>query len=121
MEKITINGKVYVPESESAKVAVTKEEQYCMVRTYSAGVFCGDIDPTKTIDGRNTVKNAKRIHYWEKAASLSELATTGTGAPDKCRVPTPVGIVYLENIIEVIPMTEQAIESINLIPIWTKN
>jgi hypothetical protein len=94
-------------------------EQYCMVRTYSAGVFCGYIDPTKTENGRNTVREAKRIHYWEKAASLSELAIKGTNAPSECRVPLAVPIVYLENIIEVIPMTEEAISTIEKIPVWT--
>lgn len=90
-----------------------------MVRTFSAGVFCGWIDPTKTKNGRNTVREAKRIHYWDKAASLSELAQRGTNAPEKCRVPMAVSIVYLENVIEVIPMTPQAIKTIEAIPVWT--
>lgn len=117
MKEITVDGIIYVPKSESVQ---NKEGlQYCMVRTYSAGVFCGWIDPTTTKEGRNTVKEAKRIHYWEKAASLSELAQRGTNAPSECRVPMPVSIVYLENIIEVIPMTEEAIKTIEAIPVWT--
>lgn len=116
-ETINVNGIDYVP-ADSIKLDIKKGEQYCMVRTYSAGVFCGYIDPSKTKDGRNSVKEAKRIHYWEKAASLSELATKGTNAPDKCRVPVSVDIVYLENVIEVIPMTKKAIKSIESIPVW---
>ena len=120
MKDITIDGVIYAPKS-SLKSTVKRGagEQYCMVRTYSAGVFCGWIDPTKTVDGRNTVKKAKRIHYWSKAASLSELAKRGTNAPEDCRVPMPVTIVYLENIIETIPMTEKAIKTIEAIPVWT--
>lgn len=114
MQNIIIDGVEYAPKTQQ------EGEQYCMVRTYSAGVFCGWIDPTKTKEGRNTVKEAKRIHYWNKAASLSELAISGTGAPNECRVPITVPIVYLENIIEVIPMTDKAIQSINQIPVWTK-
>lgn len=98
---------------------IGKNEKYCMVRTYSAGVFCGWIDPTKTKDGKNTVKEAKRIHYWNKAASLSELAMKGTYAPEECRIPVPVDIVYLEEVIEVIPMTKEAIETIEKVPVWT--
>jgi hypothetical protein len=117
MKEITVDGTIYVQKSESVKN--NEGLQYCMVRTYSAGVFCGWIDPTATKEGRNTVKEAKRIHYWEKAASLSELAQRGTNNPNNCRVPMAVSIVYLENIIEVIPMTESAIKTIESIPVWT--
>lgn len=124
MEKeIQLNGNTYVLKGSEATrpVIEPKEgEQYCMVRTYSAGVFCGWIDPTKTKDQRNTVREAKRIHYWSEAASLSELAMKGTNDPKSCRVPAPVDIVYLERIIEVIPMTETAIKSIESIPVWTR-
>jgi len=126
MEKRTIivNGETYVHESDidvQKTIVEPKDgEQYCMVRTYSAGVFCGWIDPSKTEKQRNVVKKAKRIHYWSEAASLSELAMKGTSDPENCRVPAPVDLVYLERIIEVIPMTEEAIKSINKIPVWTK-
>jgi len=120
MKEIIIDGEVYVPKSSAETVKREDGEQYCMVRTHHAGVFCGWIDPTKTSNGRNTVKEAKRIHYWNKAASLSELAQRGTNDPENCRVPMPVTVVYLENIIEVIPMTESAIKTIESIPVWTR-
>lgn len=118
--EIIVNGEKFVSENTSKPSMPAQDEQYCMVRTYSAGVFCGFIDPTKTKDGRNTVKEAKRIHHWENAASLSELAIRGTGAPEKCRIPVPVPIVYLEEVIEVIPMTASAIKTIESVPVWTK-
>jgi len=121
MEKTIINGIEYVPKTETQLIEPKKGEQYCMVRTYSAGVFCGWIDPQKTKSQQNSVRKAKRIHKWEKAASLSELAMTGTATPDECRVPEPVDIIYLERIIEVIPMTDKAIKSINSIPVWKMN
>jgi len=115
--EITVDGILYIPKTEAKPVI---GEQYCMVRTYSAGVFCGWIDPAKTNNKRNTVRKAKRIHKWEKSASLSELAMSGTGNPGSCRVPEAVDIVYLEEIIEVIPMTDKAIITIKSIPLWTK-
>ncbi len=119
MEKIiNMNGEEYVLKSSIKRIAQKKGDQYCMVRTYSAGVWCGYIDPTKTKAKYNVVKEAKRIWKWEKAASLSQLAVDGTGSPNSCRVPTPVEIVHLYDIVEVIPMTEKAIESINKIPVW---
>ena len=119
---MVIDGVEYVEKSKiQHKLIEPKEgEQYCMVRTYSAGVYCGWIDPTKTKDRRNTVREAKRIFYWENAATLSELAMKGTSAPQKCKVPMPVDIEYLEEIIATTPMTEEAIDSINKIPIWTE-
>lgn len=115
---ITVNGEEYILKSSIKKTDLVKGEQYCMVRTYSAGVWCGWIDPSKTKNKYNTVREAKRIWSWEKAASLSQLAVDGTGDPQNCKVPTPVDVVHLYEIIEVIPMTEKAIKSINQIPVW---
>ena len=45
----------------------------CMVRTYSAGVFLGTL---KSREGKEVVlKDARRMWYWDGAASLSQLAT----------------------------------------------
>lgn len=42
---------------------------YKIVRTYSAGVFAGEIESR---NGREVVmKNARRLWYWDGAASLS--------------------------------------------------
>ena len=89
----------------------------CMVRTYSAGVFAGTI---KSRDGKEVMlSNARRIWYWRGAASLSQLATVGTSKPSECKFPVSVPVVLLTEVIEVIPMTEQAIKSIDEVPVWT--
>ena len=46
---------------------------HCIVRTYSAGVFAGMFD-RKNKGKEGTVYDAIRIHYWDGAASLSQLA-----------------------------------------------
>lgn len=90
----------------------------CMVRTYSAGVFLGTL---KSRDGKEVVlTDARRMWYWEGAASLSQLATTGTSKPQKCKFPAPVGEVFLTEAIEIIPATEAAIASIAAVPVWEK-
>ena len=62
--------------------------KYCMVRTYSAGVFAGTL---KSRDGKEVVLNdARRIWFWDGAASLSQLATEGTTKPQNCKFPGPV-------------------------------
>ena len=92
--------------------------KYCMVRTYSAGVFAGTIVSLKGKEA--TLKNARRIWYWDGAASLSQLATTGTSKPDNCKFPAPVASVLLTEVIEVIPITLAAKKSIERVPVWEK-
>jgi hypothetical protein len=92
--------------------------KYCMVRTYSAGVFAGDLAER---NGKEAVlKNARRIWYWDGAATLSQLATEGTNKPDQCKFPCPVDQVLLTEVIEIIPITERAQKSIAEVPIWRK-
>lgn len=90
----------------------------CMVRTYSAGVFLGTL---KERNGKEvTLTDARRIWYWDGAASLSQLATTGTSKPKNCKFPAPVAEVFLTEAIEIIPATEAAIASIAAVPVWVK-
>jgi len=91
---------------------------YVIVRTYSAGVFAG------YLSGRNgqevVLKDARRIWYWDGAASLSELATHGTSRPDNCKFPCTVSSVELLQAIEILNVTEKAQSSINSVPVWTQ-
>ena len=87
-----------------------------MVRTYSAGVFAGTIVSRK---GKEVLlKNARRIWYWTGAASLSQLAMSGTSQPEKCKFPEPVKEVLLTEVIEIIPITAMAKKSIERVAIW---
>lgn len=93
--------------------------RYCIVRTYSAGVFAGII---VSRDGKEIVlANARRIWYWEGAASLSELAMKGTSKPQSCKFPCPVKEVLLTEVIEIIPCTHVARSSIQEVPEWTSH
>ena len=88
----------------------------CIVRTYSAGVFFGEL---VSLNGKEAiVKNARRIWYWDGAASLSQLAVDGTSKPQNCKFPVAVPEVYLSEVIEVIPCSAEAIASIEGVPVW---
>lgn len=120
--EITINGVVYVPkDSANADMQHVFDEQgleYCMVRTYSAGVFAGYVE---TRNGKEAVlRNARRIWYWDGAASLSQLATDGTSKPENCKFPCAVDKVVLTEVIEVISITEKAKKSIEDVAVWEK-
>lgn len=111
MKEITIDGVVYVP-----KAAETEGMPYCMVRTYSAGVFAGYVESR---EGKEAVlRQARRIWYWSGAASLSQLATDGPSKPDECKFPCEVDTVTLTEVIEIIPITEKAKQKIAEVPVW---
>ena len=87
-----------------------------MVRTLSAGVFAGIlISRTENVV---LLKQARRIWYWDGAATLSQLAQSWTSCPSKCKFPEPVGQVVLMGVIEIIPITAKAARSIKAVPIW---
>ena len=118
-EIITINGVEYVPAS-SIEVKEKAEEldgmPYVIVRTYSAGVFAGYL---ANRNGQEVVlKNARRIWYWDGAASLSELAVHGTAKPDKCKFPCVVDGVELLQGIEILECTKKAQKSIESVLEW---
>ena len=90
----------------------------CIVRTYSAGVFLGTVAER---NGKEAVlTNARRIWYWDGAASLSQLALDGTSKPENCKFPAAVPQVLLTEVIEIIPASEKAINSITAVPVWAK-
>lgn len=92
--------------------------RYCMVRTYSAGVFAGTV---KERNGKEiTLADARRIWYWDGAASLSQLATMGTSKPQNCKFPVAVPEVLLTEAIEIIPISSIAEASIKGVPAWNK-
>lgn len=118
MNTIIINDVEYAPVSElKTEMAEQFDDmQYCMVRTYSAGVFAGYIESR---EGKEVVlRKARRIWYWEGAASLSQLAVDGTTKPDKCKFPTEVDKVILTEVVEIIPITAKAQQSISEVPVW---
>ena len=117
MKVINIDGDEYIRKED---VFVPAEElggmEYCMVRSYSAGVFAGYVEKR---DGKEvTLRNARRIWSWDGAASLSQLATDGTSKPENCKFPCEVNKVILTEVIEIISISEKAKESIAEVEVW---
>jgi len=96
----------------------TEKGKYVIVRTYSAGVFAGNLKSRK---GQEVVLlNAIRIWYWSGAASLSQLAEEGTKDPLNCKFPMPMKEVELLQAIEIISVSKAAEKSIKAVPEWKK-
>ena len=58
-------------------------EQKYIIRADRAGVFFGEIE--SRTGGELTMRNVRRIWYWEGANTLSQLAVDGRQLPDKCK------------------------------------
>ena len=119
-ETISVNGVEYIPKSQIVnKMEPTLEgKKYVIVRTQSAGVFAGYLD-SRT--GQEVVLlKARRLWYWDGAASLSQLAIDGVSKPKSCKFPEEVSKVELLQAIEILDVTDGAKKSIAGVPIWKK-
>lgn len=90
--------------------------KYCIVRGISSGVFAGTV---KEIDGQRVLmENVRRIWYWDGAASISQLAKSGTAVPKNCKFTVRVDSALILDVIEIIPCTEKAVKSIEAVKEW---
>ena len=96
------------------------ENNKVIVRTERAGVFFGEIEKQENTPAGVlvTIKDCRRIWYWDGAASLSELAVSGTRYPYRCKFPPAVKSMTVCGVIEIIPCTVEAVESIESVPVW---
>lgn len=118
--EITINGEVYVKKSSipAAAAPVLDGMKYCIVRTYSAGVFAGYVESRK---GQEVIiRKARRIWYWSGACSLSQLAKDGTADPKNCKFAVEVDKIEVLQAIEIIECTDKAMKSICGVAEWKK-
>ena len=121
MEILTINGEEYVKKSSIDEQVIMAQPiddmPYVICRTYSAGVFAGYI---KSREGQEVeLINARRLWYWEGAASLSQLACDGVSKPTKCKFPKEVPSIILLQVIEIIPVSAVAKKSIAEVQEWS--
>lgn len=66
-----------------------------------------------------TLHNARRIWYWDGAATISQLAKDGTSKPNECKFTVTVESITILDVLEIIPCTDKAIKSIEGVPVWT--
>lgn len=117
VKSIMVNGIEYVQKKDQQEMAVSTDAmKYIICRTYSAGVFAGYL---KNREGQEvTLLNARRLWYWDGAASLSQAAEEGFSKPENCKFPQEVGEVLLLNAIEILTTTLKAQKSIKGVKVW---
>ena len=89
-----------------------------IIRADHAGVFFGTL---KEKNGTEVVlTDCRRLWYWDGAASLSQLAVDGTTAAENCKFTITVEEICILGVIEIIPCTKKAIESIESVAVWKR-
>lgn len=120
INEVEINGVKYVRKGTEKEDAQTMDGlKYVIIRGDRSGVFAGYLESRK--DREVVLLNARRIWYWDGAASLSELATEGTSNPSNCKFPCEVKKVQILDVIEVIDCTEKSRLSIKEVSVWSQN
>lgn len=114
---IKINEVEYVRKDSISTTAKQLDGMdFVVIRTYSAGVHVGYLAKR---NGRESVlREAIRIHYWDGAASLSQLAMEGVTKPQNCRFSMAVDEIILTETIEIIPCTEKARLNLQGVKTW---
>lgn len=89
-----------------------------LIRGNRSGVEFGEL--VSQNGSEVTLKNARRIWYWDGAASLSQLAKDGTSNPSNCKFTVFVDSITILDAIEIIPCTDKAVKSIEEVRVWKR-
>lgn len=94
-----------------------KNNQKYIIRCAQAGVFYGEIAERRGDEA--DLANVRRVHGWDGACSLSQLATEGvtkTGGNNRWSVAVPMMTVL--GVIEIIPVSDAAQSILDGMPTW---
>jgi hypothetical protein len=92
--------------------------KYVIMRDKDAGVAAGNFVSLDEETKVGVLANARRIWYWEGAASLSQLAMEGVSKPKECKFPVEVTAVKFLNVCEMLYVSPKAEKCIKGVPIW---
>lgn len=88
-----------------------------IIRSADSGAHFGTLAERNGTEVELT--DARRLWYWDGAATLSQLATDGTSKPKDCKFPAPVARILVLGVCEVIPATDEAAASLDAVPAWS--
>lgn len=92
--------------------------KYSVIRGRGFGVFAGTV--TQVEGDCVKLVNARRLWYWDGAASISQIAAEGVTNPKGCKFSVPVESIVLRDWIEIIPCTDQAATIIQGVKKWKR-
>jgi hypothetical protein len=100
----------YNPSSHCASYVHPYTDKFVILRSYGSGVHFGILKSFDPSTGVAFIRKARRLYYWEKGFTLSEVSINGIGGGSK--LPHEVEEMMVCNVLELIPATDKAIKSI---------
>lgn len=92
------------------------KDEYVIVRAKDAGVFFGKYDSHN--EAEITLKEVRKLHYWDGAAAVEEISQIGTKKPQNCRFTITIPSMVVAHPIQVIPCTKEAVKAIQSVKEW---
>ena len=89
-----------------------------IVRADRAGVFYGTLSAKEGDEVQMT--NVRKLHYWDGASAVEQLALEGTKNPNNCRFTVYVEELTIMQVIQIISCTTEAIKNIESVNPWKK-
>ena len=87
-----------------------------IVRGDRSGVFFGTL---KEKNGTEVMlKDCRCLWYWDGAATISQLAVSGTAKPRNCKFTVTVPEIVITDVLEIIPCTDEAVRNIESVKEW---
>src|ERR1035437_8961780 len=118
MESVILNNEEYVKKSSiKIEAQLIDGKPFVIVRSTTASPFFGYLEKEDDVAKTVVLVNARRIYYWAGAATLSQLAESGTSKPNECKFPAPVK-VKISNVHEIYYATEEARKCLEAVKIW---
>lgn len=95
-----------------------KKTQKYIVRCNRAGVFYGEIVRREGADV--SMRNVRKLWYWDGACAVEELAVNGTCAPENCKFTVTVEEMTVIDPVQILPVTEKAAKSLDAVKEWRR-
>ena len=92
------------------------DENYVIVRADRAGVFFGQL--VKKEGNEVTLNNCRKLYYWSGACAVEELALNGVVNKEDCKFTVTVDNVTINNYLQIIPCSIEAIKNIQSVKEW---
>jgi len=118
LKTISLDGVDYV-RADQVPDTPEPSEDYVIVRSDRAGVFAGHLIEHDRVTGHVVLQNVRRLWKWI-GASLSEVALEGAIEPGNCRYSVELPSQTVATVIEVMPTTTKAMESIKSVKSWRR-
>lgn len=100
-----------------SNVAEQQETRKALIRDNMAGVLFGDLVSIDLAAKTWTLKNARKIHYWSRAAAVEGVVVRGID-PVASKVTAAVTETAGAALVQVVYMTPDEYASLNSVPEW---